>query len=71
MDRDFILQRDDPQVPAAKLRAGGPESIAVVFLGFATNRFINDSNAPFLLEIWALPEYLVLEVLSELIGRHV
>jgi hypothetical protein len=41
-----------------------------VFLGFGTNRLINDSNAPFLLEIRALPEYLILEVLSELIGRH-
>jgi hypothetical protein len=71
MDRDLILQRDDPQVPAAKLRAGGPESISVVFLGFETKRLINDSNAPFLLEIWPFPEHLILEVLSELIGPHV
>jgi hypothetical protein len=67
----LILQRDDPQVAAAELRADGPESISVVFLGFRTKRFFNDSNAPFLLEIWALLEYLILEVLSGLIGRHV
>jgi hypothetical protein len=71
MDRDPILQRDDPQVAAAKLRASGPESISVVLLGFRANRLLNNSNAPFLLEIWALPENLILEVFGEPIGRHV
>jgi hypothetical protein len=71
MDRDLILQRDDPQVAAAKLWAGAPESISVVLLRFRTNRLLNYSNAPFLLEIWALPENLILEVFCEPIGRHV
>jgi hypothetical protein len=71
MDRDLILQRDDPQVAAAKLWAGGPESISVLLLRFRTNRTLNNSNAPFLLEIWALPENLILEVFGEPIGRHV
>jgi hypothetical protein len=71
VDRDLILQRDDPQVTAAKLRADGPESISVVLLGFRTNRFLDNSNAPFLLEIWAFPENLILKVFGEPIGRHV
>jgi len=71
MDRDLILQRNDAQVAAAKLWADGPESISVVLLRFPTNRLLNNLNAPFLLEIWALSKNLILEVVGEPISRHV
>lgn len=71
MDRDLILQRDNPQVAAAKFWAGGPVSISVVLLRFGTYRLLNYSNAPFLLEMWTLAENLILEVFGEPIGRHV
>lgn len=71
MDRDPILQRDDPQVATAKLRAGSPESISVMLLGLRTHRTLDNSNAPFLLDIGALPQNLIFEVLGKPISRHV
>lgn len=71
MNCDLILQRDNPQVSAAKLRADGPKAIAVGFLSFRANWILDDSNAPFFLQIWALPEYFILKVFGKPVHRHV
>jgi hypothetical protein len=51
MDRDVVFEGHHPQYTAFKLLNPAPESIAVLFLRFASDRVFQPSNAPLLLAL--------------------
>ena len=67
---ESILQCDDSQVAAIKLRAYSPEAVAIVFLRLRPDCLLDNAYAPFLSQIGPLPQYLVDEVIRKAILCH-
>jgi hypothetical protein len=70
VDGSLVLEGYHPQHAPPKLVDPSPEPIAVLLLRFTSERVFQNSDAPLLLEIGALPQHLILEVGSEPIRRH-
>lgn len=70
MDCDPVVERDYTKVASAKLRNHTPITIAIVFLEFDTDRFLQNGDAPLPPEIRPLAKDFALEVISELVASH-
>lgn len=70
MNRPLVFKGYDSQDSAPELGDFGPEPESVVFLGFKPKGLVNDSNTPFLLQIWPLPKHFGFEVLREPVRGH-
>jgi hypothetical protein len=65
MDDHFVLKRDYPQVSAIKLRNLAPEPVPISFLRFRAQRIVENPRAPFLLQVGAFAQDLLLKVVGE------
>jgi len=70
VNRHFIIEGDDSQESSLQFRYLCPEAMAIVLLCLRTNRFLHNTNAPFLLQIWTFSEHLIFKIISESILRH-
>ena len=71
MNSNLILERDDSQKSSLELVDLASKSIPVSLLDLASQRLFQNSNAPFLFQIWPLAQDLLLEILGKPIFRHV
>lgn len=70
MYRYFILKRDDSQVTSLQFGNCCPKSMSVALLRLGPVRRLDDAHAPFLLQVRALAQYLVFEVIREMKFGH-
>ena len=70
MNRNFVLQRDNSQDSSLKLLDFAPKPIPVSVLLFASQRFLQNSNAPFLLQIVPFAQDFLLKIFRELVFWH-
>ena len=70
MNRNFVLQRDNSQNSSLKLLDFAPNPITVSLLQFASQRFLQNSNAPFFLQIGTLAQDFLLKIFRELVFWH-
>jgi hypothetical protein len=66
-----IGQSDNPENEIMKLFDPSPESDSTVALNLNADGVFDDPNAPFFLQIGALPQDFVLEIRREFIPWHV
>jgi hypothetical protein len=71
VNSNLILERDDSQKSSLELVDLASKSIPVSLLDLASQRLFQNSNAPFLFQIWPLAQDLLLEILGKPIFRHV
>ena len=64
MNGALIVERDNAEISAAKLRNGCPEAPAILLMGLLPRRSQHYADAPLLLEVRSLREDLFLEVLK-------
>ena len=67
MNSHLIFKRDNTQYATFEFVNIAPEPEAVVILNLRAKRVLDNSNAPFLLEIWPFSQDFLLEILSELV----
>jgi len=70
VNRNFILQRDDPQDASLEFLDCTPKTIPVLLLRFASQGILQNLYAPFLLEIGPLAQYFLFEIFRESVLRH-
>ena len=67
---DAVIKRHHSKVSVTEFRNPSPKPMPVVFLRFGFDRIPNDILAPFLFQVRALPQHLVLEITRVLVSRH-
>mgnify|MGYP003395090155 CR=1 FL=1 len=70
MGGHFSLKRDYPQVSTIKLQNLAPESVPISFLWLRAQGVVENPGAPFLLQVGAFAQDLLLEVFGESVADH-
>jgi hypothetical protein len=70
VNRPFVVQRHDSQVPTLESVDFAPEPIPVVLLRLRPNRMLENPDAPLLAQVRPLLEHRVIEVVREPVLRH-
>lgn len=65
-----IGESHDPENEVTKLFDSSPESYSTITLNFDAHRILDYPNAPFLLQILALSQNFILEIIRKFILRH-
>jgi len=71
MYRQFVCQSNDAQDSTVEITHCSPESKAVGWLKFDAQWMLDDSNAPFLLEVWAFSQHFIFEIRRESVQMRI
>ena len=70
MNRNLVLQCDNSEDSPFKLLDPAPEPISISLLRFASQRFFQNSNAPFFPQIGTFPQDFLLKIFREFVFWH-
>lgn len=66
-----VFQGHDPQHTAIEFSDNSPEPKTIILLALNPERFFDYPDAPFLLEVWSLPQYFFFKIFREIEVWHV
>ncbi len=70
MNRHSVVQGNNSQVTTFQFGYRRPKSVAILLLWLRSNRVVENTDTPFLLQIWTLSQNFLLEIIREPVLCH-